>query len=169
MAHEDKNVDELRDELRRRDLPTSGSKGDLVDRLDEHDSAQAGDGPSEGDEERSRLAPDEGGPSSAAEKAQLAPDAADPYPAYDGMDVDALQSLADKRGVFINRDVERAEWIGRLRKAAVDRHDQPAANLDMLTLDTLRAMAGDLDVTLTEEFVRSHLITELRAQDSGAT
>lgn len=40
-----------------------------------------------------------------------------PYPNYDFMTLDQLRDLADKRGVSINRDVEKAHLITELRAA----------------------------------------------------
>lgn len=37
MSYEDQTRDELRDELKRRDLPVSGTKGELIERLEEAD------------------------------------------------------------------------------------------------------------------------------------
>jgi hypothetical protein len=103
--------------------------------------------------------------------------AVDPYPDYDGEDVDALQSHADSRGVEINRDVEKAELIAALRRN--DRGsgspgpdaDQPGnvyASYDQMPLEELRSLAASRDVELPEEFRKAHLVTELRAADSGA-
>ena len=53
---------------------------------------------------------------------------ADPYPNYDFMTLEALQGLADERGVEVNRDVLKAHLITELRAAdsgtpsAVTRH-----------------------------------------------
>lgn len=41
----------------------------------------------------------------------------DPYPNYDFMTLDALQSLADERDVEVNRDVLKAHLITELRAA----------------------------------------------------
>jgi hypothetical protein len=43
--------------------------------------------------------------------------AADPYPNYDFMTLEDLQSLADERGVEVNRDVLKAHLITELRAA----------------------------------------------------
>jgi hypothetical protein len=49
VSYEDKTVNELRDELRDRDLPVSGNKAELVERLEEADQ-EAEDEPEGGDE-----------------------------------------------------------------------------------------------------------------------
>ena len=54
MAYEDQTVAELQDELRDRDLPVSGTKAELIDRLEEDDSNTEPDNdddgqPAEGD------------------------------------------------------------------------------------------------------------------------
>jgi hypothetical protein len=40
-----------------------------------------------------------------------------PYPNYDFMELEALQSLAEQRGVEINRDVLKAHYVTELRAA----------------------------------------------------
>ena len=50
-AYEDWTVEELRDELRARDLHTSGSKGELISRLEENDAAEEAEETSSDDEE----------------------------------------------------------------------------------------------------------------------
>lgn len=99
----------------------------------------------------------------------------DPYPDYDASDADELQSHADSRGVEINRDVEKAELIRVLREH--DAQDGPGprqdtvtnlyASYDQMPLAELRALAGERDVELPAEFRKAHLVTELRAADSG--
>lgn len=57
---------------------------------------------------------------SAAEKSLLADSsetAVNPYPNYDMMTLEDLRTLAQDRGVEINRDVERAHLITELRAA----------------------------------------------------
>jgi hypothetical protein len=88
--------------------------------------------------------------------------AVDPYPPYGDKSADELKSLAEGRGVQINRDVEKAELVKQLRKK-----DPANAALDFMPLEDLRALAADKDVELPEEFVTAHLITELRAADTG--
>lgn len=44
-------------------------------------------------------------------------DVSNPYPNYDFMTLEALQSLADERGVEVNRDVLKAHLITELRAA----------------------------------------------------
>lgn len=44
-------------------------------------------------------------------------DTTNPYPNYDFMTLEALRSLADSRGVEMNRDVEKAHLITELRAA----------------------------------------------------
>jgi hypothetical protein len=66
--------------------------------------------------------PAEDGPKSAAGKvlsAELGSAGAinDPYPAYDLMQLEQLQELAEQRGVQVNRDVLRAHYITELRAA----------------------------------------------------
>jgi hypothetical protein len=46
-----------------------------------------------------------------------APNRVDPYPSYDMMTLEDLRALAARRGVEINRDVERAHLITELRAA----------------------------------------------------
>lgn len=43
--------------------------------------------------------------------------AVNPYPAYDFMTLEQLRSLAEERGVEVNRDVEKAHLITELRAA----------------------------------------------------
>jgi hypothetical protein len=47
VSYEDRTRDELRDELKQRDLPVSGSKEELIERLEDADREQEGD--TEGD------------------------------------------------------------------------------------------------------------------------
>lgn len=101
----------------------------------------------------------------------------DPFPDYDSQDTDALKSLADARGVEINRDVEKAELIKALRaddgkaadsgKEAAEGASNPYASYDVMPLEELRKLADSRDVELDEEFVRGHLVTELRAADTS--
>jgi hypothetical protein len=44
-------------------------------------------------------------------------DPANPYPNYDLMSLEDLQSLADERGVEVNRDVLKAHLVTELRAA----------------------------------------------------
>lgn len=50
-------------------------------------------------------------------KAENNADASNPYPNYDFMTLEALRSLAESRGVEINRDVEKAHLVSELRAA----------------------------------------------------
>lgn len=90
--------------------------------------------------------------------------AADPFPAYGDMTVDELRAFAEKRGVEINRDVEKAELVKQLREK-----DPTSAGLDLMALEDLRSLAADKDAELPEEFVRAHLVTELRAADTSGS
>lgn len=100
----------------------------------------------------------------------------DPYPDYDSLDVDELASHADSRGVEINRDVEKAELIRVLRENDAqdgpgpkqDSVSNPYASYDQMPLEALRKLADERDVDLPAEFRKAHLVTELRAADSGA-
>ena len=102
-----------------------------------------------------------------------------PYPEYESLGLDELREHAKSRNVEINRDVEKAHLISQLRAndTAGDRAeaDGPAqggnrfASYDVMPLERLRALAGERDVNLDETFERAHLVTELRAADSGVS
>jgi len=100
----------------------------------------------------------------------------DPYPDYDSQDVEHLQAHAESRGVEINRDVEKAELIRVLREHDTqdgpgpkqDGATNPYASYDQMPLEELRRLADERDVELPAEFRKAHLVTELRAADSGA-
>lgn len=110
---------------------------------------------------------------SAADKLRQAQDEGDsevvglvslnPYPEYADRDAGELKSLAESRNVEINRDVEKSEWVRLLR----EKDPQNSAALDFMTLDELRSLGGEKGVELPSEFVTAHLITELRAADTG--
>jgi hypothetical protein len=111
-------------------------------------------------------------PKTAAEKVQQSAESGDtatvdesvlvdPYPAYDEMSLDELRSAAGSRDVEINRDVEKAHLVSRLR--AQEPHN-PA--YDLMPLKQLREKASGADAQMDEEFERAHLITELRAADT---
>lgn len=51
------------------------------------------------------------------DEAKAGNDATNPYPNYDFMTLDELQSLADSRGVEVNRDVLKAHLVTELRAA----------------------------------------------------
>jgi hypothetical protein len=135
--------------------------------------AQADETPAEADERRAQLIENLDGADSAADRFAKAEDAGDsdvigavalsPYPAYEEKELGALKSAADARNVEINRDVEKAELVRLIRA----KDPQNAAALDFMTLEQLRGRAGEQDVELGEEFVRAHLVTELRAADTG--
>lgn len=104
-----------------------------------------------------------------------------PYPLYEELDVDALRSLAKDRGVSINADVEKALLIQKLRDRDTEEGpdgrvgpaddattDNRYASYDLMPLDALRGLAKDRDVELDPKDEKSHLVTELRAADSGA-
>lgn len=102
--------------------------------------------------------------------------ALDPFPDYDSKKTDELKSLADSRGVEINRDVEKAELIKKLRENdgkaedvpdGVEGASNPYASYDVIPLEQLRSLADERDVELDEDFVRGHLVTELRAADTS--
>lgn len=134
---------------------------------------QAAETPDQADERRADLVKDLDAADSAADRFAKAQDAGDsdvagavalsPYPAYEEREVSELKSAAEGRNVEINRDVEKAEFVRLLR----DKDPQNAAGLDFMTLEQLRGKAGEQDVELGEEFVRAHLVTELRAADTG--
>ena len=70
------------------------------------------------EQERERQQRADEASSAAAKVLQVdAADAVNPYPAYDLMTLDQLRSLAEERGVEVNRDVERAHLITELRAA----------------------------------------------------
>lgn len=103
--------------------------------------------------------------------------ALDPFPDYDSKNTDELASLAKARGVEINRDVEKAELIKELRvqdgkagdagKEQTEGASNPYASYDVMPLEEIRKLADSRDVTLGEDFVRGHLVTELRAADTS--
>lgn len=101
---------------------------------------------------------------SAADQDTMPDVAVDPYPPYEDKSVAELRSAAEGRGVEINRDVEKAELVQRIRAK-----DPTNAALDFMTLEDLRSLASEKDVELDDEFVKAHLITELRAADTGVS
>lgn len=95
-----------------------------------------------------------------------------PFGDYDDKTVAQLKSLAKSRKVEINRDVEKAEWI-RLLRAAGGVEQDPSEypdnlkySYDVKTLEELRDLGAKQKVDLPDEFVRAHLVTELRAADT---
>lgn len=56
-------------------------------------------------------------PESTGVSASASDDPQNPYPNYDFMTLEDLQSLADERGVEVNRDVLKAHLITELRAA----------------------------------------------------
>lgn len=134
---------------------------------------RSAESPEQADERRAKLTQKLNESDTAAEKFRQAHDEGDadvigavslnPYPAYEDKDLGALKSAAEARNVEINRDVEKAELVSRIRA----KDPRKAAGLDFMTLEQLRSMAGEKDVELPEEFVMAHLITELRAADTG--
>lgn len=134
---------------------------------------QAAESPEQADERRVKLIEELDQADSAKDRFDKAQDAGDtevaglvalnPYPAYENRDVDELKSAAESRGVEINRDVEKSELVRLIRA----KDPQDAAGLDFMTLEELRSLAGEKDVKLDDEFLRAHLVTELRAADSG--
>lgn len=134
---------------------------------------RAAESPEQADERRAQLQEQLSQADSAADKFRQAQDAGDsdvvgqvalnPYPAYEDKGVAELKAAAEGRDVEINRDVEKAEWVRLLRQ----KDPQNAAGLDFMTLEQLRSLGGEKDVKLPDEFVTAHLITELRAADSG--
>lgn len=132
---------------------------------------QTDEDPAAAEERRTQAREDLARADSAADKLNKAADvdadlagevALNPYPEYEANGVDQLKSTADGRGVEINRDVEKAELVKLLRAK-----DPTNAALDFMTLEQLRGMAGEQDVELGDEFVTAHLVTELRAADTG--
>jgi hypothetical protein len=110
---------------------------------------------------------------SAAEKVQRSVDAGDtddveaevaldPYPAYEDRELSELRSEAESRNVEINRDVEKAHLVAKLRQT--EGPTNPA--YDLMPLEELRSAAKEKGVELDEEFERAHLVTELRAADT---
>lgn len=83
-----------------------------------------------------------------------------PFPAYETLALADLRSAAEARGVAINRDVEKAHLVMRLREKVPD----PA--YDLMPLDQLRDEAGKHGIGLDAEFERAQLVTELRAADT---
>jgi hypothetical protein len=99
-----------------------------------------------------------------------------PFGDYDDKTIAQLKSHAKSRGVEINRDVERAEYIKLLRASeGVEQDpgeypDNLKYSYDVKPLEEIRDLAKKAGVELSEEFVRAHLVTELRAADtSGGT
>jgi hypothetical protein len=125
-----------------------------------------------------RIGPDQTPERSDSAPGRRAVDAAlDPYPEYEQKEVGELESLASTRGVEINRDVEKAELIHKLRendgkaaargKELVEGASNPYASYDVIPLEELRKLAESRGVELDEEFKTAHLITELRAADTS--
>lgn len=104
-----------------------------------------------------------------------------PYPDYEGLSLDDLRSHAESRGVEINRDVEKAHLIASLRAqdTSGDRPDSATpdtdaggnryASYDVMPLERLRELAKSRDTGLDPDVERAHLVTELRAADSGVS
>lgn len=104
-------------------------------------------------------------PTTAAAKVEQADsdDAAvlvNPYPPYGEASLDDLRAEAAARDVEINRDVERAHLVHRLRAA------DPTPAWDLMPLEQVRAQAGEKDIGLDPDFETAQLITELRAADT---
>lgn len=123
------------------------------------------------DERRTQVREDLAQADSAADKLQKAADvdtdlagevALNPYPEYEANGVDQLKSTAESRKVEINRDVEKSELVRLIRAK-----DPTNTALDFMTVEQLRGMAGEKGVELSDEFVTAHLVTELRAADTG--
>lgn len=97
-----------------------------------------------------------------------------PFGDYEDKTVPQLKALAKSRKVEINRDVEKAELIRLLRKEggveqdAADYPDNLKYSYDVKTLEDLREIADKRKVELGAEFVRGHLVTELRAADTAS-
>lgn len=104
----------------------------------------------------------------------------DPYPEYEQKSREELRALAESRGVEINRDVEKAQLIKQLRDSdikAIERGDSRLvgvevksnvyASYDVVPLEQIRELAQERDIALDEDFETAHLITELRAADTG--
>jgi hypothetical protein len=90
----------------------------------------------------------------------LSPEVVDPYPAYEAKSLEDLRALAQSRGAEINRDVEKAHLVYKLR----EKDGSPV--YDLMPLEVLRDKAKELDVGLDPEFEVAHLVTELRAVDT---
>lgn len=116
-----------------------------------------------------------------AAQAETTRTALNPYPAYEQMGTDELRAEADSQGVGVPADVEKSLLIGALRKAPAVTESGPGdvvevggagdalPALDLMTVNDLRALADENDVTIDEETERGYLITQLRANTSGAT
>lgn len=97
-----------------------------------------------------------------------------PFGDYDDKTVPQLKALAKSRKVEINRDAEKAELIRLLRAdGGVEQDpgeypDNLKYSYDVKTLEELHDIAGKRKVELGDEFVRSHLVTELRAADTAS-
>lgn len=95
-----------------------------------------------------------------------------PFGDYDDKTTAQLKATAKSRKVEVNRDVEKAEWIRLLRAdGGVEQDpgeypDNLKFSYDVKTLEELREIAGKRKVELSDEFVRGHLVTELRAADT---
>lgn len=83
-----------------------------------------------------------------------------PYPPYGEGSLEDLRSEAASRDVEINRDVERAHLVHKLRAA------DPTAAWDLMPLEQVRSRAGEKDIGLDPDFETAQLITELRAADT---
>lgn len=114
-----------------------------------------------------------------AEQARTTRTPLSPYPAYEAMDTDELRGKADAASVGIPADVEKSLLIGALRKSGadvepldsvtVDSAADPLPSLDLMTVEDLRSLADEKDVSIDEETERGYLIGQLRAVTSGAT
>jgi hypothetical protein len=63
VSYDDRNKDELKEELRERDLPVSGTKDELIERLEQDDQGRdegSGDDGDDGDDDSPERAGDEG-------------------------------------------------------------------------------------------------------------
>lgn len=155
-------------------MAEQGSPGQRVKgAAEKRQQNQQGEDPAQVDARRADARDQLAKADSAADKLQQAQDVDDdlageaalnPYPAYEDKSIAELKGVAEGRKVQIGRDVEKSELVRLIRA----KDPSKSAALDFMPLEDLRSLAGELDAELDDEFVRAHLVTELRAADTGA-
>lgn len=79
----------------------------------------------------------------------------------------ADKKAADERTAQVARDNAQSAAELSTQIDAADAAVNPYPNYDMMPLDELRALAKDRGVEINRDVEKAHLITELRAADTG--